>query len=510
MAIEIELKLLVAAHDVARLRRHPLLRNATHAPAQRLYSVYYDTPDLKLWRAGLTLRLRRSGGRWVQTVKGEGSVTAGLHKRTEVEAEVVGPLPDLTVIEAPELVGHFASAQLRTQLKPVIVTEFTRARWLIEPVTDVGIEASIDQGVIKSDDAAEPLSELELEIKNGEPWRAYQLALQLLGSVPLLVENRSKAERGIALREGRARQPLKAGSSPVTDVMSAQEAFKALVHGCLAHFIANQQGMLGSRNPEYLHQMRVALRRLRSVFGTFAPLFPAEALAPPIAETRWLAAALGPARDWDVFNTEILPPVLARYADHAGIAAVARAAARLRRSANRVARRAVTSARGQGFLLSVGGWLAAETWVGGMDEVQRAALNGPVIAFAGPVLGTAHARVVKRGRHFARLSPSKLHRLRIAAKKLRYATEFFGLLYDGKRLRGYRAALVQLQDALGRFNDAQTVTELAARASRGLRGAGASEARGIMLGWSAGAQDLGTQQLHRIWKRFRGREPFWK
>jgi triphosphatase len=145
-----------------------------------------------------------------------------------------------------------------------------------------------------------------------------------------------------------------------------------------------------------------------------------------------------------------------------------------------------------------------------MDETQRVALNRPLAEFAREVLATTHARVTKRGRHFGRLSPRQLHRLRIAAKKLRYATEFFGPLYDGRKLRDYRAKLVQLQDGLGRFNDVQTVTKLAARASRGLKGAVASEARGIMLGWSAGVQDLGARQLRRVWKGFRACEPFWK
>src|SRR3990172_1216837 len=140
-------------------------------------------------------------------------------------------------------------------------------------------------------------------------------------------------------------KPAKARPSPVVADMTSHDAFTALVRACLEHIIANQHGMLESSNPEYLHQTRVALRRLRSVFGTFAALFPARALAPLIEETRWLARMLGPARDWDVFNDETLPPVIARYAGHAGVAAMARSAARLRAAANRTARRAVVSTR---------------------------------------------------------------------------------------------------------------------------------------------------------------------
>ena len=272
--------------------------------------------------------------------------------------------------------------------------------------------------------------------------------------------------------------------------MTSHDAFRALISACLAHLIANRRGMLESPDPEYLHQTRVALRRLRSVFGTFKALFPAGELAPLIEETRWLARALGPARDWDVFNDETLPPVIARYEGHAGIAAMARSAARLRVAANRRARRAVVSARGQGLLLALGDWLNAGAPALAASERQRL-----VTDFAREVLEAALKRVAKRGRHLGGLAPRELHRLRIAAKKLRYAVEFFAPLYDDARAGAYRAALVRLQDALGSYNDAVTVKQLAVRANRGQQGAAADEAFGIMLSWSAGMREAGTRDL---------------
>jgi inorganic triphosphatase YgiF len=383
MPVEIELKLQLDPRHIARLRDHPLLKHAAHSTTRKLYSVYYDTPDLDLWRAGIALRLRRagapasskqsfrlrdatvsaSGARWIQTFKSGGAAVAGLHQRKECEAEVATQFPDFSAIADAELAARFASIELRARLKPVIVTEFTRSCCMLAPAAGVAIEASIDHGIIKSGDATELVCELELEVKAGPAWRAYQVALQLLEAVPLLVEDRSKAERGMALHERVPRKPRQTPPSPVAAGMTSNDAFTALVQSCLAHYTANQRGTLDGADPEYLHQMRVALRRLRSVFSTFAPLFSATALAPPAAETRWLAQVLGPARDWDVFNADILPPVTARYARHAGMVAVTRSAARLRLAANRRARRAVASARGQGLLLALGGWLSAATWL---------------------------------------------------------------------------------------------------------------------------------------------------
>jgi len=507
--LETELKLQVDPRHIARLRGHPLFKHATRRASGKLHSVYYDTPDLDLWRAGVTLRLRRVAGRWVQTIKGGGTVAAGLHQRHESETGIAAPVPDFSAIGG-ELAAHFASPELRARLKPMIVTEFTRVSSIMAPAPGVAIEASIDRGIIKCGAATEPICELELEVKTGPAWRAYQLAMQLLETVPLLVEDRSKAERGIALRLGTRGKPLKAPPSPVAAGMTSNSAFKALVLTCLAHYTANQRGMLAGADPEYLHQMRVALRRLRSVFSTFGPLFPAAVLEPPVAETRWLARILGAARDRDVFVAETLPPVSARYAQHLGIAALARSAANLRQAANRAARRAVRSARGQGLLLALGAWTSAETWLEAFDDKTSPEVQRPVSAFAQTVLDAALERVRKRGRHFATLAPPELHRLRIAAKKLRYATGFFAPLHGGKNARDYQQALARLQDALGSYNDAVRMTSLAERASRGLKGAAANEARGIMLGWSGGMQAVDTRHLKRAWKEFRVTKPFWE
>lgn len=323
-------------------------------------------------------------------------------------------------------------------------------------------------------------------------------------------ELKLQLERGIALHRGTPCKPLKAPPSPVAAGMTSNNAFKALVLTCLAHYCANQRGMLDGADPEYLHQLRVALRRLRSVFSTFAPLFPAAVMEPPVAETRRLSRILGAARDWDVFVAETLPPISARCAQHPGMAALTRSATLLRKAANRTARRAVVSARGQGLLLALGAWTNAETWLEGLDGAQIAEMQLPVSGFAQTVLDAALKRVRKRGRHFANLAPPELHRLRIAAKQLRYATEFFAPLHDGRNARDYQDALARLQDVLGSYNDAVKMTSFAERASRGLRGAGADEAQGIMLGWSGGMQAVDTRRLKRIWKEFRAAGPFWE
>ena len=454
--------------------------------------------------------MRRAGERWIQTVTYGGHAAGGWHERKQTEHAITTQFPNFSLLEGGEIAAAFASLELRAQLKPLIVSEFTRTSCVLTPAAGVAIEARIDCGRLKSGDATAPVCELELEVKTGPAWRVFQVAMQLLETVPLLVEDHSKAERGMALHRLAPAKPRKTPPSPLVANMSCNDAFKALLLMCVAHYTVNQHGMLKGADPEYLHQLRVALRRLRSVFSIFAPLFPPAVLEPPIAETRRLARTLGEARDWDVFVAETLPPVAARYANHAGLTGLARAAAVQRRAAARLARRAVIAAPGQGLLLALGAWVSAATWLEALDDAQQLALQQPAVEFAQTVLGEAFKRVRRRGRNFATLAPADLHRLRIAAKKLRYATEFFAPLFDQKAAHDYRTVLARLQDTLGSYNDAVKMTHLAECAGRALRGAPANEARGIMLGWSAGMQHAGTSYLQRVWKDFRSADPFWK
>jgi len=507
-SIELELKLLAPSGSVRRLSAHRLLKGAAGASRRRLHSVYYDTPKLDLLRQGIALRLRRDGERWFQAVKGGGTALAGLHRRVEDEVEVAGPALDLSRIAHAELARVLSSEQLRARLKPVFVTDFIRSSRLLETDSGAQVEASIDRGVIKCGSRTERVVELELELKRGAPRQLYEFALRLVRDLPLSVENRSKAERGYALLRGKGPKPVKAHPATLVPALSVGEAFKVVMQAGLTHLQANAHGMLAGGDLEYLHQMRVALRRLRSAFSVFEPFMPGAA-APMLAEIKWLASSLGPARDWDVFLTETLPPIKKEFGSHGELKAFSDRCGELRRKAGAKARRAVRSARYQRLTLSLAGWL--ESWSGpiGLEPERHAALGEPIGAFASRVLRQRYKRVRVRGRKFDKLSSRELHRLRIAVKKFRYATDFFAGLYE-RRLAGVALhRLSDLQDILGAINDAATVTDLMAHGFDGAGGMDVAEAKGILLGWSRGRAETLKRELKSAWKKFRSAERFW-
>ena len=209
MPVETELKLRIAPEHLARLKRHPLLKahQLTRPVTRRLYNIYFDTPKLELRQSGMALRLRRSGGRWLQTLKGGGSVQGGLHQRNEWEMPVSGPALDFSLPQVEEWKG-ILPRHLRKQLQPVFVTDFLRNSRIVE-WQGAQIELCMDQGEISTEHSRAPLCELELELKSGEPQQLFELALAILDIVPFELESISKAEQGFRLMTGYVEQPLK-------------------------------------------------------------------------------------------------------------------------------------------------------------------------------------------------------------------------------------------------------------------------------------------------------------
>lgn len=512
MAAEIKLKLLIDPADVLKLRQMPALKTWTTArPASRkLDMTYYDTPDHALWHAGIALQVRRIRYRWIQTIKGDGKVCLGLHQRMKWESSVMGPTPDLSRITDHALLKLFSHNTPHEQLQPAFITEFRRTSWLLSFSEGEEIELSLDQGEVRAGQSVAPICELELELKACRPEKLYEVALQLLENVHLLPENSSKAERGYALYSDRPVLPIKATSPSLTQAMSANEAFKEIITSCIAHLQANQEGMLLGKEPEYLHQMRVALRRLRSAQSLFDNVIP-RVTYPEISDgLKWLAEQLGPARDWDVFVTEALPPLMAQFLGQEALAAMRHRALVQQKHCNEIARAAVGSRRYAKLLLILGAWLEQDGWQVHLTEVQQQELVAPVGKLAQRMLNKKHKQLCKRGSNLMQLSMAERHAVRIAAKKLRYAAEFFAKLYVDKKEQVYLKSLAGLQDGLGTLNDIATTRRLLETLHTPGSSVTQSEAIGIANGWLACKGAQFQPSLGKTWNAFVQQEPFWE
>lgn len=505
--IEVELKLRVQAADLPRIRA-ALTRLAGGVSARhvKLTSLYFDTPHLTLLQAGAALRVRRVGRRWVQTLKGGGSVQGGMHTREEQEWPVARALPDISKLKPS---AGLPWSNIGPQLVPVFSTVFQRSLWQIN-YQGGEIEAGLDRGLVHCGERQEDILELELELKAGVPAVLYQLALELAAVAPLAPDPVSKAERGYRLFQDLRLTPAKASMQALQAAQTVEQAFLAIVWNCLEQLQRNQRGVLEQSDPEFIHQMRVALRRLRSALSLFSSVVPRESWQAWANELRWLATELGAARDWDVLEEELLPPLIAQLEARKPLAYLPQRVKKERLKARRKARAAVASPRYGVLVLTVTRWLDAQDWRVTVSTEQSALLDSAIQPLAEMLLARRHHQVQRRGRHLARLPDAKRHRLRVTAKKLRYAAEFFANLYPRKTARPYLQALVALQDVLGALNDNATALDHAAQLCAAAHDPRCRQEAGILMGWSASIMSQKLQTLGQAWKAYRRQRPFWE
>ncbi len=513
---EIELKLCLSPKHVADLQRLPLLKSMsmTRPITQKLYSIYYDTPDLHLMHHGIALRLRRVGRHWIQTIKGGGSVSAGLHQHNEWEAPVSNEHPDFTKIPEPNLIRLLSDRQLRKQLRPIFTTDFSRNARLLQLNDGSQAEFSLDQGKISTDREKSALCEIEIELKSGNPAQLFEFALALSRTCPfpLKLENTNKAERGFALYSGQKRPPSKAQPLIIHPDTNLTTAFKGVLQNCLTHLSSNENGLLEDSNCEYLHQMHIALGRQRSALSQFSQAFPKDHLLLTIAsELKWLTRQFNPARDWDVFCTQTLPMIHTYFPNHTGINKLKKSCDRLRHKHYKNAQRAVKSKRYLEIMLKLSLWLNSKQLSPQFRSGNPAAsLHTSVIPFSNALLTNQHQQLKKYGNSLATLSTPSLHSFRINIKKQRYLIEFLITLYPGRESRQYLRSLNELQDILGVINDQAVIKQHLKKIKITHKTATQNEAIGIILGWAAHQTLLQKPALNRAWISFNKTALFWQ
>jgi triphosphatase len=421
-----------------------------------------------LARRGIALRVRQKNGHFVQTVKSDDRAGPGGITRGEWEDAIATGNPD----PSATVTGRFLTPEVADQLVPLFRSEIVRRTVVLSATGGTCIEAAIDQGRVYAprQRAADPISEIELELKEGAAGEIYDVALDLLATAPLRLECCSKAERGYRLAAPEA-APIAAVHATAIELdggMSGHAALQRIGFSCLDQILRNQAAVLAGLG-EGIHQMRVGIRRLRAILSTFGPMLPDEQRRWAAEELRWLGSALGAARNLDVFEAEITSTTTG---DDAVVALIA-AAEKQRKVAYRQAAKAICSARYARALLRLLRWFETQGWreADGADK-----LAAPIGGISAQMLDRRYRVARRRSRDFARQSFPQRHRLRIALKKLRYASEGLGLLYDASALERYLKPLKRLQDDLGDANDMRVGRDItAALAQSGADGGAIAE-----------------------------------
>ena len=505
-----EIELTLAAEPVAMQAIRTRLFNGHPGRVKRLTNTYFDTADFRLRGRGLSLRVRTDGARFIQTVKRN---TGDPTKRGEWENELPGPAVDLSLLPDPDVRGAIGLL-LPGELQPVFSNTVEREAHVLEGGGNAGdhvIEVVFDRGTLRAEAREAAINEIELELLKGEPAALYTLAQQLTEVASLAIQPLSKSDRGFALASGTAPAWHKARKPALQPDDSVDTALTAILRQCWLQVLVNGPAVLDGTDPEGIHQMRVGLRRLRSAMSIFRAVLPALEPEQLKAEARWLADALGPARDLDVFLGELLPPVERYRGPQAGQAELRACAERHRAEAYDRARAAVRDPRYTGFLLRLGAWIESRGWRQAAPDLT--ALGAPVQDFAAELLQRRRRKARKLGKRLPERSVAERHELRIACKKLRYACEFFQSVYETKTTARYIGRLASLQDDLGHLNDVAVAEELVRRFTGGDHAAAlgkeAAGSAGFVLGWYARLAVESDRKLNRNWRDFARAEPFW-
>ena len=504
--MEIELKLLIEPAQADALRDHALLKKyADGAPVrQQITTTYYDTPELHFSRHRAALRIRQSDAGWVQTLKDGNQVQAGLHSRNEWEAEVDEGVPDLAALRelagaGSPWFGRLADETLQARIAPVFSNRIDRTAWMLQFPGGQRAELVLDQGELERGDQREPISEIELELKSGDAAPLFDFALELQQDIPLRLGNASKSARGYAMMHPAPPPLAKAEPVRLKPGMRAEEALKLIAGNCMLQIQGNEAGVMQGGDAEHLHQMRVGLRRLRSLLSLFEDAAPLpEGMD---GELRWLGDALGAARDWEVLAEDTLSQLMHAHPGEAALPPLQQAALDEARGRRAQAGEALASVRYARLMLRLTAWLYGERWRQDASPEQQQALAAPVKALARRVLKEGKRRMERRARRLAQADAPARHRLRIAAKRMRYATEFFASLYPPRQVRPFVRALSALQASLGWLNDAAltrtTLRELAARQPAQALGAG------FVIGLLTEREPLALEKMCRQWKALR-------
>ncbi|WP_374591078.1 CHAD domain-containing protein [Aquabacterium sp.] len=493
---EIELKLVVpgtARESVLRALQHQPHADGSKPLQQRLMAAYYDTPDRRLAHAGMALRVRKEGPRWVQTLKAGGPNAL---QRLEHNVPLRVKRGARPTVDPQRHAGTPAGEALATALAPresdahapelieLYRTDIQRRSSEISVPGGV-LELAFDEGWIATGERRVPVCELEIELVSGEPQAVIDQARHWIRSHGLWLDVHTKAHRGDHLARSVDPAPAAPAFPPLPADATLGVAWQRIHTTLLDALLDNASSLSSDRGtPDHVHALRVGLRRLRSTWKLFAPhgLAPGEATQDAAVA---LFRQLGPVRDADTL-TMLWPRLQAAGCPNLNLPSTAQTLS------------APDLLRGPSVSLL---WLdLLETAVAGStaesaDRPARAPINERLRRW--------HRRAAKEAKA-PDLNEAALHELRKRLKRLRDGVELGLVFLPRKAARRHLGVLREALDALGAFNDLlvaqarfHAVTEHEPRAW-------------FALGWLAAHRQQSLHAAEAALKRWRRAEGFWR
>ncbi|MBU8537902.1 CHAD domain-containing protein [Falsiroseomonas tokyonensis] len=367
------------------------------------------------------------------------------------------------------------------------------------------VEASLLHGTLRrpaGEAGAQPIARLSL---TGPPEEVLETMLALAEALPLLPPRAALAEEARAWARQAPLRPRRLGAPKLAEELGVEPALRLLIGHLAEVLVWHAPVAAAGQDPSGVHQMRVALRRLRSALKAFRAAADGPALRDFDEGLKGLAKTLGPARDWDVFLAGLGAELAEALPGEPRILALLAAGQRHRAEA--YARlRAVLG--GAGFRLLL--WQAValdlrSPWRAEADAAAEDRRAAPLEDLASHLLAKAWRRMTAVGPEIAHLPDAEFHALRLDGKRLRYLAELFAPLFGRKRSRRFLERLAEVQEQFGLANDASVARALVEGEAHG----DGAWAAGVAEGWVLARSRRARARAEKAWAELLAAEAFW-
>lgn len=448
-------------------------------------AVYFDSADHLLRKAGYVLRVRSEGNSYSQTLKRLGA--GDLATRPEFKSDVSDVRPELDAIPDSRVRWRITHLLKDRKLEPIFEVNTRRTKMLLTPKRNVEIEAAFDTGDIRLADASGrcvPVNEFEIELLRGGVDELFSVARRLTKDLPLTLSVLSKPDRGFRLARNEEHKAYFSAGIQLKASTSADDAVSAIISECLHHLLNNFEVVLSGDKTEGIHQMRVALRKLRVALSLLSPEQRAP-LAGMAAQVRDVARVLGDGRDYDVLLSDMIFPV-AKLLGRDGEFSRLVFAIEARRARNHEAVNACLNSPGfRSLVVEIAALTYQRPWLS--NASMHSTMESDVLSFA---RRHVHRRVLQSNKAIlksGKLKAAEMHALRIRLKKLRYTMEFFETVLPKRSSRGLLKRVSRLQTVLGKMNDAVVartlIRDLLSEQRVGEDASALALAGGLLIGW---------------------------
>jgi inorganic triphosphatase YgiF len=500
---ELELKVQLSRSDIARLnRRLSAARLASAEPSkENLKSIYFDTPGLSLREMGVSLRLRRQGKGWIQTLKADKAIRGGVSNPIEIEVPVSDGIPDIEQLTSTELGRAVKKAIGEAPLRPLFKTDVRRTRHNIR-ANGSEMELALDEGELKVKSKTQKLCEAELELKSGHISGLLETAETIFAESELELSTRSKSDLGYDLLLGRKSDAGEGERQDRTEIRpsdSCLQAFSSIFVTIKDQIIANSHAVLDSPDARGPHQLRIGLRKLRTAVRALRPLAKSSSLERFDGLAGKLARCVGTLRDVDVLMSSVCQPLEPVVPEKSGMTELHQALLQHHQAKYKEVRSQLAGPEWSRLQLYMALWPLTLRDVDGIQQ--------PIVDYSRRILRARWKKVRRLGNRLEELSPEARHDMRKALKQLRYLSEFFAPLYAKRSTRRFINKLKQLQDVFGYLNDVYVARQLPALPELSTEAMSTAQ---FVLGWHEAEAQHVWRQAGRAWRRLKKTNKFWK